>query len=128
MELPKEFVAKVPHYQCHKIVQALKIKSVTKHQNRDIVIGHGPATYELEFDRKLPSVFVDEPWMKRSHCKSGGYLVIYEDGYVSWSPAKAFEEGYTRISSKDDPLTPEELNRVAENATLGHELKYPATH
>ncbi|PYX85030.1 MAG: hypothetical protein DMG70_05000 [Acidobacteria bacterium] len=27
----------------------------------------------------------------------GGYLVQYEDGYLSWSPAKAFEEGYTRI-------------------------------
>jgi len=27
----------------------------------------------------------------------GGYYVRYEDGYESWSPAKAFEEGYTQI-------------------------------
>lgn len=27
----------------------------------------------------------------------GGYYVVYEDGFKSWSPAKAFEEGYTRI-------------------------------
>ena len=27
------------------------------------------------------------------------YLVVYDDGYVSWSPAKAFEEGYTRIEA-----------------------------
>jgi hypothetical protein len=28
----------------------------------------------------------------------GDYLVIYEDGYRSISPAKAFEDGYTRIA------------------------------
>lgn len=28
---------------------------------------------------------------------AGGYFVVYEDGYESFSPAKAFEEGYTRI-------------------------------
>ena len=27
----------------------------------------------------------------------GGYYVRYEDGFESWSPAKAFEEGYTKI-------------------------------
>jgi len=27
----------------------------------------------------------------------GDYVVIYDDGYASWSPAKAFEEGYTRL-------------------------------
>lgn len=27
----------------------------------------------------------------------GGYYVLYKDGYESWSPADAFEEGYTRI-------------------------------
>jgi hypothetical protein len=27
----------------------------------------------------------------------GGYYVRYENGFESWSPAKAFEEGYTKI-------------------------------
>jgi len=27
----------------------------------------------------------------------GDYYVVYEDGYKSISPAKAFEEGYTLI-------------------------------
>lgn len=30
--------------------------------------------------------------------KAGGYFVAYEDGYKSWSPAEAFESGYTRLS------------------------------
>jgi hypothetical protein len=27
----------------------------------------------------------------------GGYYVVYEDGYKSFSPASAFENGYTRL-------------------------------
>ena len=27
----------------------------------------------------------------------GGYYVVYDDGYKSYSPAKAFEDGYTLI-------------------------------
>lgn len=27
----------------------------------------------------------------------GGYYVVYQDGYTSWSPAAAFEEGYAEI-------------------------------
>ena len=26
-----------------------------------------------------------------------GYIVKYEDGYISWSPKKAFEEGYIEL-------------------------------
>lgn len=37
----------------------------------------------------------------RTKCKATesdlGYYVVYDDGYKSWSPAKAFEEGYTKI-------------------------------
>ncbi|AHN84674.1 hypothetical protein PV_023 (endogenous virus) [Gutovirus Vc1] len=40
---------------------------------------------------------VDAPLPKETE----GYLVIYslgkEDEYVSWSPSKAFEEGYTEV-------------------------------
>ena len=28
---------------------------------------------------------------------AGGYYVVYEDGYKSFSPSKAFDEGYTLI-------------------------------
>lgn len=33
----------------------------------------------------------------RSEPVVGDYYVKYADGYQSWSPAKAFEEGYTRL-------------------------------
>lgn len=40
----------------------------------------------------VPHVYIDK------HKPSvGGYYVVYADGYTSFSPADAFENGYTRI-------------------------------
>jgi len=33
----------------------------------------------------------------RGRPSDGDYLVRYEDGYLSWSPKKAFENGYTKV-------------------------------
>jgi hypothetical protein len=48
---------------------------------------------ELHYD----SFFVDQAYMDKHKPEVGGYFVQYDDGYKSFSPAKAFEEGYTRI-------------------------------
>lgn len=72
-------------YQCHKKVFASKVKAA---------------------DKEMPGA----PW--RLACEDGeiyevrnarpeehdlGYAVRYADGYTSWSPDKAFEDGYTEI-------------------------------
>ena len=35
--------------------------------------------------------------MNRAILAVGGYYVVYEDGYKSFSPAGAFESGYTPL-------------------------------
>ena len=46
--------------------------------------GYGPFHIEQSYPEKhMPEV--------------GGYYVVHKDGYKSFSPANAFEEGYTRI-------------------------------
>ena len=40
---------------------------------------------------------VDNEFMNKHKPVVGGYFVIYEDGYTSFSPAAAFESGYTRV-------------------------------
>ena len=45
-------------------------------------------------------VVVDGAFMEKHRPQIGGYLVIYADGYKSFSPEKAFEEGYTLIGMK----------------------------
>ena len=40
---------------------------------------------------------VSQEYIDKHHPQEGGYYVQYEGGYESYSPAEAFESGYTRI-------------------------------
>lgn len=51
----------------------------------------------LVFDIGRGSVAVDMAWIEKHKPVIGGYYVRYADGYESFSPADAFEAGYTAI-------------------------------
>jgi len=78
-------------WQSHKHVWADKITNCT-HQAFD---------YSFILRAGDAKVRVPEEHFRSHFFKYGdvdmGYLVIYSDGYMSWSPTKAFEEGNTRI-------------------------------
>lgn len=82
-------MAVMPMYQSHKKVWALKIKAV----------GYKGEDVRLEFENEgfAPRVVCVE---NKPKPEAGWYLVQYEGGYISFSPAKEFEEGYTLISGK----------------------------
>lgn len=80
----------MPKYRCHKEVWALKIKKV--------MLSSNSVTCWLTFEEPgSASIPVSSSWIARHDVRDGGYYVVYEDGYSSYSPAKAFEDGYTRI-------------------------------
>lgn len=80
----------MPQYQCHKKVRALKIASVIRDK--------GDGAFEILPAEKVYAVFTTKPkWTWKGSDSDQGYFVEYDDGYQSWSPTKAFEEGYTRI-------------------------------
>ena len=89
----------MPRYVCHKEVWALKIKSIVfdfqlaKLENRET---DGSATITPEDGRYAPFQ-VNHEYVRKHNPEPGGYYVVYKDGYKSFSPAKAFEEGYTII-------------------------------
>ena len=90
----------LPRYQCHKIVQALKIKAIQKpsrpiDQEDD---GERILTFSDEGFEGL-AFGVDHAYMRKHQPQPGGYYVVYEDDYRSFSPSEAFEAGYTRIES-----------------------------
>lgn len=87
------YTVEMPKYKCHKEVHALKIADV--HANYDGLLVITPADTGHE-----PFVVMDPGWKDRYKGDGVdlGYYVVYEDGYTSWSPTKAFEEGYTRIN------------------------------
>lgn len=76
-------------YQCHKVVKAAKITRIDI--SHDIIHLEGCQGYQKHRD-----------WMSKHKPAVGGYLVEYEDGYMSYSPAQAFESGYTLIEATPD--------------------------
>jgi len=89
----------MPKYQSHKQVRALKIKSIVfdsdiaKEQNRDT---DGSAIITPEEEGYEPFK-VNHEYCHKHKPQAGGYYVVYEDGYTSWSPSEAFEGGYSKI-------------------------------
>lgn len=47
-----------------------------------------------------PVIQVSMSWLDKNKPQIGGYLVIYQDGYTSYSPMAVFESGYARIEEK----------------------------
>lgn len=79
----------LPRYRSHKVVHALKMQTVVAHPN-----GTGKF-YPVE--EGFPPIELSKSYMMKHAPQAGGYYVVYADGYESWSPAEAFEGGYTRI-------------------------------
>lgn len=79
----------MPRYQCHKKVWALKIKNLQP--------GPGGKTMVMTSEENIPTIALDAAYIEKHNPKIGGYYVVYEDGYKSFSPEEAFEDGYTRL-------------------------------
>lgn len=108
---------KLPQYRSHKVVQAAKIQQVVQLPD---------SRHKIIFeDESIPDLIPPVYWLGRYGDESDpGYYVRYEDGYESWSPSKAFEEGYTRI--KDYKISPEMGERVqaAQQPSIGRTVHY----
>lgn len=86
-----ETQAEMPRYRCHKEVHALKIKAIEIREDGSAVIAPSDPGF---------AVFETRPgWGDKFHGteEDPGYYVVYADGYASWSPSKAFEDGYERV-------------------------------
>jgi hypothetical protein len=91
--------AEMPRYRCHKEVWALKIEDVRQAPaDRDRVHAGGD-WYIVPADARYAPIMVGHNFITKHAPKIGGYFVVYKDGYQSFSPAEAFEDGYTLIRS-----------------------------
>lgn len=78
----------MPRYKCHKEVWALKIAAIT--------LCDGGAIIRPE-ENGYAAFKVDVDYMNKHKPMVGGYYVTYKGGYKSFSPAEAFEDGYSSI-------------------------------
>lgn len=76
----------MPKYKCHKEVHALEIAYV------EPLIGGVAMIHPV--DSRYAPFKVDADYIKKHNPQDGGYYVVYEGGYASWSPKEAFENGY----------------------------------
>lgn len=86
----------MPQYQCHKKVWALKIAKI-----ESAAVGNNESDGSMWItpaEERFARFRVQYDYMRKHKPEVGGYYVVYDDGYKSYSPAKAFEDGYTLIS------------------------------
>lgn len=81
--MEKYIAGQLPRYRCHKVVRAAKIVAIDHWERLDLM------PYGV--------VEVGANWIAEKNAVVGGYFVEYEDGYTSFSPATAFEDGYRPI-------------------------------
>lgn len=88
-------ITKIPQYRSHKIVRALHIDSVVPNEATKGATLHFA---EAGFD---PLAISAEVYAKHQP-RAPGVWVWYEDGYQSFSPTAAFEDGYSLLDSVED--------------------------
>lgn len=87
----------MPKYRSHKEVWALKISAIEIHRDGSATIAPKDSGYApLRTDTKFAERFPADPALMEDGADLG-YFVKYKDGYQSWSPSTAFEEGYSRV-------------------------------
>jgi hypothetical protein len=94
--MPPDPLPMLPRWQSHKIVEGDRITEVL-----NVPEAGGDVTRRW---RLACGIVVDVSHALAArvspnvYSATDGYYVLYEDGYESWSPAKAFEEGYSRLA------------------------------
>jgi len=94
-------------YASHKTVKAAKITSAKKNDADHwsfFWAGPNGDVEDTTTDEETPRFKMSDDDL--------GYVVEYADGYRSWSPTKAFEEGYAR------PLQPHQQRVIDEHQAL----------
>ncbi len=90
----------LPKYKCHKRVWALQIESIEPDSERAKAEGDREtdgSTWLHPVNKDYAPFKVTSAYVEKHAPEIGGYWVQYEDGYQSYSPAAAFEGGYTLI-------------------------------
>lgn len=84
----------MPQYVSHKKVRALEISAIGPFQ-----IKNGQGCYQVAFcDLGFAPIELPKVMFSRYMPIPGDFYVVYGDEYRSFSPRKAFLEGYTRES------------------------------
>ena|SRR5258706_7678172 len=85
---PSVTTIEMPRYVSHKTVQALEIDYCVRVDAGRRIVNFKDAGFE--------AIMCEREMFARYQPINGDFYVVYADGYKSFSPRKAFLEGYTR--------------------------------
>ena len=85
----------MPRYVCHKRVHALEIERVEYETGKKPQNETDGGAFLFPKDNRFFRFLVGFDFVQKHNPQAGGYYVVYEDGYKSFSPKKAFEDGYS---------------------------------
>lgn len=106
--LSEQFEQSLPLYKSHKTVRAVPIEGFDYSSNSKVKIHL----------KGQPAVLLPSETVQRYKPVSGDYLVIYEDGYESFSPRKAFEDGYIDTRELAGDIEPGDVVQLMSGGAL----------
>lgn len=84
-------------WKCHKVVRAARIADASEDGDQ-LRLVLDPSHCAASSTSYVITVAREGGLSTKSAAAMvGGYLVQYEDGYLSWSPRASFETGYSRL-------------------------------
>ena len=94
----------MPRYKSHKTVHALKIGEIRQSPADEV---HPGGSWEIvPAEKVFAPIIVTHDYVTKHSPQAGGYYVLYEDGYHSYSPAEPFEDGYTLLRPEQRRMDP----------------------
>lgn len=102
------YLAMLPYWKCHKIVQAGKISLMARDEPNQLLMVHAEPS-NMPFAVPLDFLYRHNPTI-------GGYFVVYEDGYISYSPTAPFEAGYHLLEGEPDAQMLQEAGKYVARA------------
>lgn len=101
-------LVEMPRYKSHKTVWALEIDSIANE------VDAASAKILTFRDKGYPKMRAPLEMFARYIPVPGDFYVQYEDGYKSFSPRKAFLEGYTRDLPDEERLGTKAVREAIE--------------
>ena len=108
MELTLFNFTQFPRFKCHKEVRAAQIGEIRQESKGLRIFPNTPG---------VASFCISDEFYQKHRPVPGGYIVVYADGYVSFSPKEAFEEGYVLIPNPEEAPAKDEPAAVKRTAT-----------
>jgi hypothetical protein len=111
-------MTELPTYRSHKTVRAAPIIGILEGRTPS-----DPLAQRVYLETHYGTVEAPANIFARGRPTLGvDYVVIYDDGYVSWSPKKPFEEGYTALDRAGIAADAPERER-AEGLDFGRAIR-----